>query len=104
VDHQHANTPFASILTFVGFVGSRCKGPPGEVGKPSKGVMGLFLVIVVIRDLGGDCVVLARGSEGVVTLLVKTVLIHGLCDRASRTLDRVREDIKGMAVGRAFVK
>ena len=95
---------FASVLILaVDFTGRRRRGPLGKVVEPSEGLKGPFLVIVVVRDLGGNTVVLPGRSKGVVIPLVEPVLVNGLCDHTGRSLDRAGGDIKGLVVGRAFV-
>ena len=86
-NHQHADVVFAGVFA-VDF--SRChrSGPLGEVAKPSEGLKGSFLV-VVIGDLGGHDVVLASGSKGIVIPLMGPALVSGLCDYTGGTLDRV---------------
>jgi hypothetical protein len=79
-------------------------GPPGNVAKPSEGLKGPGLVIVVVRDLCGNSVVLAWSSKGVLVPLMEPVFVRGLCDYAGRALDGIRGDIKSLVIGRAFVK
>jgi len=71
--------------------------PPEEVVKPSEGLQGMFLV-VVIEKVGGGCVVLPGGSEGVVILLVEPALVRGFRDRAGGMLHG-----SNMVVRRAFI-
>lgn len=61
------------------------------------------LVTVAIRDIGGNDVVLAGGSKGVVISLVKLILECGLCHHAGGTLDWIRKFIKSLVIGRAFI-
>ena len=103
-EHQHANATFASILNLVvDSARGRPRGPPEEVAKPREGVKGRFLIIVVVRDVDGNGVVLGGGSKGVVVTPMEPVLVNGLCDHARWTLDRIREDVEGLAVGRVFI-
>ena len=96
---------FASVLIFVVDSARNCRsGPPREVAEPSEGLKGPSLVIVVVRDLGGNGVVLAGGSKGAVIPLMEPVLVSGLCDHAGRKLDGIRGDVKSLVIGRAFVK
>ena len=94
---------FSSALALaIDFTGSH-SGPSGEVAKPSEGLKGPLLVIIVVNDFGSNIVVLAGGSKGVVVPLVEPVLVSGFCHYASGTLDRAGGGIKGLVIGRAFV-
>jgi hypothetical protein len=90
------------LILAVDFAGSH-SGPPGEIVKPSEGLKGQFLVIVVVRDFGGNGVMLAEGSKGVVIPLLEPVPVRELCDHAGGTLDSVGGDIKGLVIGRVFI-
>ena len=79
-------------------------GPPREVAEPSEGLKGPGFVIVVVGDLGGNGVVLTEDSKRVVIPLMEPVLVRGLCHHAGRALDGVRGGIKGLVIGRAFIK
>lgn len=79
-------------------------GPPREVAEPSEGLKGPSLVIVVVGDLGGNGIVLTESSKGVIIPLMEPVLVRGLCHHAGRALDGIREDIKGLVIGRGFIK
>jgi len=47
--------------------------------------------------------VLGGGSKGVVATLMGPVLVNGLCDHAGWALDRIREDVEGLVVGRVVL-
>ena len=105
LDHQRSNGLFTSILSLViDFGRSRCSGPPREVAEPSEGLKGRSLVIVVVRDLGGNGVVLAGCSKGVVIPLVEPVLVRRLCDHAGRALDGIRGGMKSSVIGRTIIE
>jgi hypothetical protein len=100
---QLPNPPFAGVwISTADFAGSCHRGPLGEAARPSEGLNGLVLVVVVARDLGGNGIVPAEGSKGVVIPLVGPVLVRGLRDHAGGTLDGTRRDTKG-AIGRALI-
>ena len=103
-EHQHADATFVgvSILAAV-FARIGDSGPPGEVAKPSKGLKELFLVIAIVRDLGGHRVVVAMGSKGVVIPLMEPVPVSGFCDHASGTSNGIGGGCEGMAIGRVSI-
>lgn len=105
LNHQRPNGLFASVLILaVDFGRSRRSRPPREVAEPSEGLKRPSLVIVVVRDLGGNSVVLAGGSKGIIIPLMEPVRVCGLYDYAGRALDRIRGDIKSLVIGRGFIK
>ena len=107
LDPQLPNPPFAGIwISTTDFAGSchrSChRGPLEETARSNKGLNRLALVVVVSRDLGGDGIVPAEGSKGVVVPLMEPVLMRGLRDHAGGTLDGTRRDTEG-AIGRALI-
>jgi len=101
MEHQHANASFACALVFAR---SRVSGPPGEVAKPSERLKGLCPVAGVVGDLGGNSVVLAGGSKGVVIPLVEPVLVRGPCDHTGGKLDGIRGDVKRLVIDGVIIE
>lgn len=101
--NQHPNGLFVGILILaIDFVRGRGKGPAGDVAESRERMERPGFVIVVVSDLGSDCIVPIWGSKRVVVPLMEPVLVSGFCDYAGGTLERIGGGIRGLATGRLF--